>query len=382
MDILFSTEITKAEEVDGKLYLAGVASTTDVDRHRERMAASALHDMAKTAIGVPLTNSHTNELENQIGSITEARVEGDKLVIKAEVDADDAAAVRLYKKVQKGFKAAFSVGGKITSDRPTVEKGAQRIITGVVLDHIMLTSRPANTNTFAVALAKTFDELDAEDLEKSDISAEEREKYATYHENGEGKFPIRPGSHQDAESALRLIGHAPADKQPEIRKRACSILGDSHPACKDITKTNGDDMDQDTDLEKAGAKFSSDSKAALKDIHDAGNDDVKAKVRAMLGDEAEDVLGAPNPDADGDDDAGADDGKADEFIGIAKAELSAEQLAEIKQHVTTELRKALTEVNVKAKGSDDVTPGAPDLSKLSKSELAAWFRAELSKGLK
>jgi hypothetical protein len=187
------------------------------------------------------------------------------------------------------------------------------VITGVSIDHIMATGRPANTNTFAVALAKTFDDLDAEDAD--------------------------PG--------------------------------------KDITqKTTGDHMDpQDNDLEKAGAKFSADSKEALKGIHDAGNDDVKAKVRAMLGDEADVVLGAPNPDADGDDDNNEDDSDP---IGIAKSETIDKD--ELKELISAELRKALGELTVTAKGSDDVAPAAPDLAKLSKTELWAVY-ADSLKGL-
>ncbi len=325
MNLSFTAELTKAEEVDGKLYLAGVASTTDVDKHRERMSASALADMAKTAVGVPLTNSHANELENQIGTVTEAVVEGDKLAIKAEVDAEDPAAVRLFKKVQKGFKAAFSVGGKITSDRPALEKGTQRVITGVVLDHIMLTAKPANGNTFAVALAKTFADLDAEDARK-------------------------------------------------------------------IDNTTGDN-NMEIDLTKAGAKFSADSKASLKALHDAGNDDTKAKVRAMLGDDADAVLGAKQDDSDpigiakaAAEKAAADKAAADKLAKDAADKAAADAAAaagktvltkdDVAKLVADELGKALKEIVVKAKGSDDTAPADKDLSKLSKSELWEYYVKE------
>jgi hypothetical protein len=330
LNLSFTAELTKAEEVDGKLYLAGVASTTDVDKHRERMSASALADMAKTAVGVPLTNSHANELDNQIGTVTEAVVEGDKLAIKAEVDAEDPAAVRLFKKVQKGFKAAFSVGGKITSDRPALEKGTQRVITGVVLDHIMLTAKPANGNTFAVALAKTFADLDAEDARK-------------------------------------------------------------------IDNTTGDN-NMEIDLTKAGAKFSAESKASLKELHDAGNDDTKAKVRAMLGDDADAVLGAKAADSDpigiakaaadkkaADEKAAADKAAADKLAKDAADKAAADAAAgknaltkeDVAKLVADELGKALKEIVVKAKGSNDTRPADVDFSKLSKSEMIAEYAKQV-----
>lgn len=47
---------------------------------------------------------------------------------------------------------------------------------------------------------------------------------ATYHEDGKGKFPIRPGDPKDAEDALRLEHHAPADEQPKVHEKACEEL--------------------------------------------------------------------------------------------------------------------------------------------------------------
>lgn len=82
--------------------------------------------------------------------------------------------MRLLKKVKRGrAKAGFSVGGKITSDEPSPERGVRHVITGVALDHIMLTAKPANAKTFAVALAKAIEEIDADEVAKSDISKEE-----------------------------------------------------------------------------------------------------------------------------------------------------------------------------------------------------------------
>lgn len=54
LNLQFLADLTKAEEVDGKLYLVGVASDTSTDKQRERMSTSALADMAKTAVGQSL----------------------------------------------------------------------------------------------------------------------------------------------------------------------------------------------------------------------------------------------------------------------------------------------------------------------------------------
>lgn len=305
----FNLELAKAEQsADGKLILEGVASTTDLDAHKERMSESALADMAK-AIGIPLTDSHKAELGNVIGEVIESRIEDGKLVIKAEIDNDDPAAVRLFKKVKNNrIKAGFSVGGKIVSDKPSAERGVRRIITGVALDHIMLTAKPANAKTFATALTKALEDLDAEDLAR--------------------EIP-------------------PQDDQT----------------------TQGDlSMEIQDDLAKAGAKFSAESKAALKEIHDAGNDDVKAKVRAMLGDEADELL-ADAKDTAGDNDGDVTAGDTDTTGGVInkddaqKPELSKEQLAELRTEIVNELRESVKELFKTApdlKGAQGGTTDEPD----------------------
>jgi phage head maturation protease len=358
--------IAKAGEADGKRYLEGVASTTDLDAQHERMSGNALAEMLKTAVGLPLTTSHTNELKDEIGEIVEATIDGDKFVIKAEVYEDDVDALKAWRSIKRGRKVGFSVGGSITAARDSVQKGCKRIIEAVALDHIMLTKNPANRATFGTAIAKALVAVDAADTEdqllqdaiargelvKSDISAQDRDKYATYTENGEGKFPIRPGNTHDAESALHLIGHAPADKQDAILKRACSILGDSHPRCKEFHSTNksGDTNSMtNEELEKSGAKLSAATQGALKDIHDSGDDAVKSKVRALLGDSAESVLNVADEakDGDGDDDGDANGsagdmtggviaGKSDEAVDADP--LSKEQVSSLLDELKKEIR--------------------------------------------
>jgi hypothetical protein len=246
MKFQFDVELAKAERsADGKLYLEGVASTTDLDKQRERMAPSALADMAK-AINIPLTDSHDNEVGNNIGTVISTQIKNNQLIIKAEVDGDDHKAVRLWKKIESGkAKAGFSVGGKITSDKPGTDRNTRRVITGVELDHIMLTAKPANANTFAVALAKSLDELDQKDAELSDV-----------------------------------------------------------PPQDTLDKSQGEHS-MEIDLAKAGATFSAATGGTLKEIHDAGDATVKAKIRALLGDNADDILGTESNLPDGDEIEGA-----------------------------------------------------------------------------
>lgn len=368
----FDIDLVKADKSDEGIFLVGVASTTDKDLQNEILAPTALKSMVDEAEDVPLTNSHKAEVSDIIGRVVEKRLdENNRLVIKAQLDEDDPEAVRIYNKVAKGHKVGFSVGGRILEASSGFAKGASRIVNRVKLDHIMVTRKPVNPNTFAYALHKALEDADLE--KAADVSKDQRDDHATYFEdvNGKkvGKFPIF--DEKSAESALHLIGHAPADKQDLIRERACKILGDSHPACQNIQKGNA----MDNELQKAGAKFSQETVAALQDIHDAGDDNVKAKVKALLGDDAmgkpaSEEAGVKDADpsnlADGDAD---DKGNVGDAIGVVnKSEDNTLDLvkSEISALIRDEIAKALKPVEPKGEAviekSEPVDPIAAYLN--------------------
>lgn len=310
-DFDFFLPIEKAENVDGKWILRGVISTSSRDVDGDIITANGLQSMAdqiNKSQSVPVVTSHNHEFTDEIGTLKKAWLDDEKSQcwVEAELDNDDPMAQRVAAKLAKGRKAGFSIGGNATKfNRNSVHWN----VDGVSLRHVMITSRPKNSDTFALALRKALEEL-----EKSDVSKEERDKHATYFENGEGKFPIF--DEQSAESALHLIGHAPADKQPLIKAKACKILGDSHPAC---AVEKGQTMEND--LEKAGAKFSADSVDALKQIHAAGNDEVKSKVKDLLGDQGADL---EDPKKDESEDAiGLAKAQEDEKFNLFKSEVAS-----------------------------------------------------------
>lgn len=158
MDFTFDCELTKADKDDeGRLFLSGIRSTTDKDLQNDIVSASRISDMAKNAVGIPVVTAHNHEFTDEIGTVVESSVQdGTKLFVKTELDKDDPIAQRTWAKIAKGAKAGFSIGGGIKAVSPGLGK-AKRIIDGVVLQHVMVTSKPANPNTFAVALHKALD---------------------------------------------------------------------------------------------------------------------------------------------------------------------------------------------------------------------------------
>lgn len=278
---------------DSGLYIGGVCSTSDKDLQNEILSVDALKSMVADQDEVVLTNSHKAEADNIIGRVVAKHLdENNRLVIKAQIDEEDPKVVSLWNKVAKGYKMGFSVGGKILKASNGFAQGASRVISGVKLDHVMLTRKPVNPNTFAVALAKALDEDTA-------------------------------------------------------------VVGDSQTH-------KGNTMENE--LEKAGAKFSADTVAALQDIHEAGDDNVKAKVKALLGDmPIAEAAGVPDVDpanlADGDSD---DKGSDADPIGIVNKAIT-EQLDLVKSSIADLIREEIAKAikPVQPKGETVVEKSEP-----------------------
>lgn len=159
MEFEFTTDMVKATESEGSYYLEGIASTTDTDLQNEALTNDAITRMVKSAIGLPVVTSHNHEFTDEIGSITNAHAENGKLHITAKLDADDPEAMRVFRKISKANgKVGFSIGGKGRGRMV----GKSRMIDEVQLQHVMVTSKPVNPNTFAVAISKALAESDTE----------------------------------------------------------------------------------------------------------------------------------------------------------------------------------------------------------------------------
>lgn len=358
MELSFFTDVIKSSTEDGGFYIEGVASTTDVDKQRDMMSAQALADMAKSAIGVPITIDHTNEAFSRIGKVVKAWVDNGKLFIKAKLRENDPLAARAYSLVQENPN---EWGLSVNGIAELAYGAGVRIAKSMrVFKHIMLTSQPVNQNTFVAAVSKALDE--------KTVSVDERDEHATYftEENGKkvGHFPIF--DEQSAEAALHLIGHAPANEQSKIRAKACSILGPNHPACAEVSKSE-DTMETNElsniadvvkaeitkaidELSKAGKAISADTASALKDIHDSAGDAgaVRSKVRALLGDDADKVLGAAPAagsqdlaDGDGDDNENVG---GDNTVGLINKSEPAGLTPEQKTEIANVVKSAIAEL--------------------------------------
>jgi HK97 family phage prohead protease len=301
MNLDFLATLEKAEEVDGRYYISGIASTTDKDVQNDVITANALKEMAKSAVGVPIVTSHNHELNDEIGSIVEAHYSDNKLFIKAELDAQDPLAVRMYNKIAKAQKVGFSIGANVKRLAKNMDKSVRMTVDSVAWKHVMVTSKPVNQNTLCLAIAKALNEENMDDKEVKPT-------------------PENPLPH---EGEISINGGEPVKIGP-------SIQGDNKPEHNDLG----------ADMRKAGAKFSAETVASLKSIHAAGNDDVKSQVRSLMGDDASML----------DDDGSADDSSPLGIVDKAVAEQLAAFKADLIKELTVTLAKSQTE-----------TPKAPEV---------------------
>jgi len=178
------------ETVDGitKRYIHGIASGTNIDLDRERMANSAIEAMQRaikqgiylrdgTWSLVPLRVGHRDEFTDIIGWLVDAFIdEHYNLHVIAELDESNPHADMLYRKLtvpsENGriVKLGMSVGGTVLDAAFEWNDFLGEFIVvfnNIALKEVSIVSQPANPITYVEALQKSLD--------KSQIAMEQRE---------------------------------------------------------------------------------------------------------------------------------------------------------------------------------------------------------------
>ena len=162
----FSMPIVKAyiEKGTNKRILEGVASNTAKDLHGDRMSPAAIESMADSIKALKkksgtLNAEHEKSWQSELGEITELKVSSKKeLIMKAELNETSKANDLWYMLTEKKKKLGLSIGGFVKSFRIEIDEKSReymRVFEEVILDHIAVTSQPANPNTWVSAIAKS-----------------------------------------------------------------------------------------------------------------------------------------------------------------------------------------------------------------------------------
>jgi len=127
--------VTATDEGDWEF--EGVASSTRLDRQREKMTAQAL----EAAVGegeVELVLAHRG-CDSVVGVVRERWIEDDTLRVRGTLRGDDAAARELQRRMEGGERFGLSLGGKVTKahwgyDADT--EGPVRHLDEVCVEHV------------------------------------------------------------------------------------------------------------------------------------------------------------------------------------------------------------------------------------------------------
>ena len=279
MNFEFYTDLLKAEKTSDGLFIEGVASTTGVDKQNESMSVAALNSMVACKSLIPLVTSHQAEARDTIGEVVSHSIDDQgRYVIKARLEESDHEAIKMFNLINKGHKMGFSVGGRILSSKPSLNKAVKRVIDAVELDHIMLTRRPVNADTYASAFKKALDNMN-EDIEKAGAkhSADTVTALKGIHDAGsdEIKGMVRSMLGDDAEKAL-----GPAESTHPVQ----DAPKDATVAVEDIDEGSHIDAG-DGDDEGANVGVACNKPVANKSLSADEIDLIKAEIIKTLKDE-------------------------------------------------------------------------------------------------
>ena len=165
------------QDEQGQMWVEGVASSTSLDRQRERMTRNAIAKMQQYQ-GIDLLPSHSAGPLEELGTVEECWADNDSFRMKARLDETSPQAVRLFKRLAEGRQYGLSVGGRVTKaywDFDTEATARIRHIDDVVLDHVAVCRRQqaANPDTYLAALAKAAEPVTADSPPRADDENED-----------------------------------------------------------------------------------------------------------------------------------------------------------------------------------------------------------------
>ncbi len=155
-----------------KKYVEGVASSTDLDLHGDRMDPSAIKSMADSLHQhiIKLNAEHDTSWQSELGDISKLDVsEDNRLLIEAELNDMSKSHDLWYAITDLDKKLGLSIGGYVKEyemvkeefkDEETgeIENKWVKHYKNIQLDHIAVTSSPANPKTWVGAIAKSIQE--------------------------------------------------------------------------------------------------------------------------------------------------------------------------------------------------------------------------------
>jgi HK97 family phage prohead protease len=163
-DFKFIVNLTKGyKDSDGRLFVEGIASSTNLDLTGERMSPDAIKSMAESLQKglVEFRSEHRDDWDSTFGEVVEMGVSDDyQLTYKAELDPGFSKSHDLLHALAKGKKLGVSIGGHvIKAGMEWVEELKRSVYTyfDIALKEISVTAQPANPDAWVASITKSLD---------------------------------------------------------------------------------------------------------------------------------------------------------------------------------------------------------------------------------
>jgi len=149
-----------------KRFIEGAASSTDVDLQGDQMAPSAIKSMANSIKQhiIGLNAEHDKSWQSELGEVSKLSIDKkNRLIMKALLDITSKANDLWYALTVKKKELGLSVGGFVKDyiiEWDKKKEKFKRIFKEIELDHIAVTSTPANPKTWVGAISKSINKVE------------------------------------------------------------------------------------------------------------------------------------------------------------------------------------------------------------------------------
>jgi len=147
-------------------FVEGMASSTDIDMHGDKMAPEAIDSMANSIKQhvIAINAEHDKSWQSELGEVTKFDVTDNyELMMEAKLDKTSKANDLWYALTEKKKQLGLSVGGYVKDFKIEVDDEGDwhRTFTNIELDHIAVVSSPANPKTWVSNIAKSIGSVEA-----------------------------------------------------------------------------------------------------------------------------------------------------------------------------------------------------------------------------
>lgn len=381
-------------------FVEGVASSTNIDLHGDRMAPSAIESMADSLKQhvILLNAEHDKSWQSEIGEITELDVvkEGKNynLVLEAKLDEMSKSNDLWYALTEKQKKLGLSIGGYV-KEYEMVKEGEDedgfpkwhRIFKIIELDHVAVTSSPANPKAWVAAIEKSLENSTNEikervmkmsEEEKRDLvlklivdKSDEEIKMILADDSAERKAMATSPLKTEKEEKKEVEETKTADDSSESSETVTSENGDGEKGTSDNSddasdEAKDDDAEETKSPDEADDSKESDSKedeadkksvkGDKKSSEEKSDDDKESSEEAKDGDSKEEADSKESEDTDSE----ASDEASDDSSDDEKTAKLSKQLRAIAEDLSGDSDKKSTE---KAQIPDELTKTMDNISK-------------------